>query len=307
MNLISDKKIKKIYLTKRSSLEINSKVDLVLSPEFYWIRSFDIPVKTQKEALQVLPTLYEDTLPEQDFEYYCVKIEENKFLCFAYNNDIILEHIKNSGLSLSQINTVFFAQFQMINYKSFEIDGNSYLYEKNILIKIPANVSIDTESLSSELSETKVNTNKINMKFYSNVMSSKYIYTLVILLSFLIGINTIRYFSFSNENNNINVKVEKMKNSYDMPQTNIQTKSILGSMQREVTTEIKLRRALSYIFEFKKSRNNEVMEKISFKENKIKMVFTNITWLKIKRHIEKKYTISSNNTSGNFVTVVVEI
>jgi len=307
LNLISNKKLKRIFLTKKTKVDFKNKVDLVLSPEFYWVRKFEIPVKNEKEALKVLPTLYEDILPDEDFEYYCLKTDESKFICFAYNNNTILEHIKNSGLQLSQIRTVYFAQFQMESYESFEIDENAYVYEKDILIKIPKNMILDIESLSNELEGSQFNNHKINMKFYSNVINSKYIYSLVILLGLLVAINALRYYSFDKENNNINERISKIKKNKNMPKTNIQTKSILQSMKKKIDSEIELRKAVAYILTFKKSRDSERIEKISFKENKIKVIFSNSTWRKIKGHIEKKYKISSNSTAGSFVTVVVDI
>ena len=38
------------------------------------------------------------------------KLEENKYLCYAYSNNKIYEYLKKTGTNLSLINSVYFAQ-----------------------------------------------------------------------------------------------------------------------------------------------------------------------------------------------------
>ena len=84
----------------------NSKVDIILSPEFYWIRIFDIPVKNIAQAKAVLPSLFEDILLKVgELSYQVIKLEEGKYLCFAYINKKVFEAIKNSGINLSLVKT----------------------------------------------------------------------------------------------------------------------------------------------------------------------------------------------------------
>jgi predicted transcriptional regulator len=43
LNLVSSSKSRKIFLSSNTKIYENSKVDIILSPEFYWVRIFDIP------------------------------------------------------------------------------------------------------------------------------------------------------------------------------------------------------------------------------------------------------------------------
>lgn len=307
LNLFSNKNIEKYFLTKKSDIQINSKVDLVLSPEFYWVRVFEIPVDTEKKALDVLPSLFEDILPNGNVDYFATKLEENKFLCYAFNNDDVLEYIKKSGLNLSQVNAVYLAQLEMKEYQSFIIDNSAFIYDKDILIKVPKVLCKDAPELSNNINQIELTKHKINIKFYSNTISLKYIYTLLLLLGTVIVINTVSYFGYANNISSIDLKIEKIRKSSNMPRTYIQTKSILSNMQKRVDKQLKIRVALSYILEFRKSKAEEFIERISYKNNKIKIVFRNISWFKIKKYIEKKYTISNNSTIGDFVNVEVEL
>ena len=105
MNIVSNNKSRKIFLSSNTKIYETSKVDIILSPEFYWVRIFEIPVKNTTQAKAVLPTLFEDLLLKvTDLSYQVIKLEENKYLCFAYINKKIFEAIKNSGINLSLVN-----------------------------------------------------------------------------------------------------------------------------------------------------------------------------------------------------------
>lgn len=130
MNIVSNKS-KKIFLSTNSRVFENSKVDIILSPEFYWVRIFEIPVKNIFQAKQIIPTLFEDLIDENgDLSYQVIKLEENKYLCFAYINQKIFEAIKESGLNLSLVNRVYFAQNECKEFSQFFIDGKKFFIYK---------------------------------------------------------------------------------------------------------------------------------------------------------------------------------
>ena len=148
MNLVSSNKIKKIFLCSNMKIYENSKVDIILSPEFYWVRIFDIPVKNITQAKAVLPTLFEDILSKVgELSYQVIKLEENKYLCFAYINKKIFEAIKQTGVNLSLVNGVSFEDaneksnivFNYTNTKQTGILPNSNLSKNNFNISISNN------------------------------------------------------------------------------------------------------------------------------------------------------------------------
>ena len=142
MNIVSNNKNRKIFLSSNTKIYETSKVDIILSPEFYWVRIFEIPVKNTTQAKAVLPTLFEDLLLKvTDLSYQVIKLEENKYLCFAYINKKIFEAIKNSGINLSLVNGVYFAQNECKEFRQFCVEDKSFLYTNDeILVKVPNEV-----------------------------------------------------------------------------------------------------------------------------------------------------------------------
>lgn len=307
MTLFSNKNIEKYFLTKKSIIKTNAKVNLVLSPEFYWVRIFDIPVDNEKKVFALLPSIFEDILPSGDFDYSVSKLTENRFLCYAFDNAVILESIKRSGLNTSQVNSVYFAQTQMNDYECFMVDDCTFMYDKEILIKVPQSLGLTAVKLSSNLEQIKYNNHKINMKFYSNVINSKYIYTLIFLLSSVCLLNAVKYFDYSNEIKQLESKVQTIKNSNNMPKTTLQTVSILKNMKIEVERNREFRESLSYILEFKKRVKKGTLEKISYKNDRILIVFKDVDWNNIKRYLEKKYSILSHSNTNDLLNIEVKI
>ncbi len=311
MNLLLNKNIQKYFLTKNTKITCDEKVDIILSPQFYWIRIFNIPVSNCTQALKVMNNLFENILPEnEDFLYHIVKLEDKKFLCFAFNNDTILEYIKLSTLNLAQINTVYFAQTQMKHYKSFTIDNSTFIYEKDILIKINSSLCKNTKVLSNNLNQltipNKLDENKVNIKFYSNTINTKYIYILSIILFAIIFINISKYISYSNNINDLNQINVKLIKKHNIPKTNLQMNSILNSMQKKVNKNTNFREVLSYILKFNKINNTKI-EKIVFKNDKLILAFSNAKWSILKTYIEKKYTIINKKLNDNLLEIEIKI
>lgn len=306
MNFISSNKYKKLFLTKSSNFDIKEKVDLVLAPEFYWLREFEIPVSNSKEALKVVATLFEDILPSGDFEYHVISSNENKFLCFAYENSEILDAIKNSNLANSQINAVYFAQTEMKKYDSFFIQENAFIYNDNILVKIPKAFVNDGVVLSETL-DIKSTSNKIDIKFYNSTLNQKSLTLLSFLLLLIITVNLFKYFSYSNDIDTLEKTKDSIKQQNSLPSSMIQTKSILKSVNSKVSKQIKLREALFYVMNFKKVSNQGKLSNIEYVGKALKLEFVGVNNQRVKNYIAKKYKITRNRTKGNISIFEVKI
>ena len=105
-----------------------------------------------------------------------IKIENNKYLCFAYINKIILEHFKLSNINLSLINNVYFAQNECLEFKEFFIDNNSFIYtDDQILIKVPNEVLSNKFELKNVINNIKLSSHKIDIQFYNNSLEKEHI------------------------------------------------------------------------------------------------------------------------------------
>lgn len=304
MNIVSNKS-KKIFLLQNSKIFETSKVDIILSPEFYWVRIFEIPVKNISQAKAVLPTLFEDLIDENgDLSYQVIKLEENKYLCFAYINQKIFEAIKHSGVNLSLVNSVYFAQNECKEFNQFFVEDKSFLYTNDgILVKVPNEVLSQKLDLNEVINNINLSSNRVDIKLYSNFLSSKQI-NLVLIFCFVIFIlNYSKYFSYSNEISKIDEKIENLKKVNNLPSSMIQIDSIISSNKKISQKEIEKRELISYIL----SNKDYEIKNIELQNDFLSVDFLNVDKEKIIQYISKKYKIISNNTQDLILNIKVQI
>jgi len=102
------------------------------------VKVFDLPINSIKEVKQTLPSLFEDFIDISDKKFYVKKLKDQRYLCFAYNEQKIIDGIKNSNLSLSQVNAICFSQIELEQIVSstaqvcMKISGICLGYSNNI-------------------------------------------------------------------------------------------------------------------------------------------------------------------------------
>ena len=304
MNLVSSNS-KKVFLCSDTKIDEKGKVDIILSPEFYWVRVFDIPVKSSTQARHVLPTLFEDILENvNELSYQVIKLEEDKYLCFAYENKKIYQSIKNSGVSLSSVNSVYFAQNECTSMPQFIAEEKSFLYTQDgILVKVPNGLLSDAVNIDTVIDQIELSSNKVDIKLYNNVLSSKQIYSLVVILLILASINFFKFYEYKNENKKLEEKTELLRANSKLPSSMIQTNSILKKYKAISNLERKKREALSYILENKAMK----LKKIKLEKSVLTMNFTNTDKRKADNYISRKYKIISSQVTSLSLDIKVKL
>lgn len=291
MSLVSSKN-NKVFLCTNTKLQINHKVDIILSPEFYWVRIFDIPVKSLTQARHVLPTLFEDILENtDDLSYQVLKLEDNKYLCFAYINKKIYEAIKNSGINLSLVNSIYFAQNECKDFPQFTVEDKSFLYtDDNILVKVPNAIISEKVNLNDYIEKINLSSNKVEIKLYNNILTPKQIYTILAICFVLSIINFYKIFDYKNEISNIDEKIVKIKNNSNFPSSTLQADSIIEKYKTVAKLEIKKREALEYVLQ----NNSFKLKNVELNRESLTLNYENADKKKLEEYLSKKYKIISS-------------
>ena len=122
----------------RSYAHIDEKVNVILSPKFYWVRKEALPVKKVSQAYKIVESFFSDILPEGEYKYKIIK-HDGYFLLFAYQDRLIIEAIRESALDISLVNRLFFIQNELTGVEGIvDINGDDWLYEQDdIWVKLP--------------------------------------------------------------------------------------------------------------------------------------------------------------------------
>ena len=302
---LTSNKIKKVFLSKDTKLNNNFKFDILLSPEFYWVRLFDIPVKTASLAKEVLPTLFEDIVNSvNELNYQVIKVDENKYLCFAFENKILLESIKNSGVSFSNVNAIYFAQNECSNLKDFKSANKSFFYTKeNILVKVPNTLISTNNKIEEYIENIELSPYKVDIKLYNNVLSKKHLISIFLICISFSLINFYKYFEFKNNNTSLEENILNIKKTNKLPSSSIQTDNIIKKYRKNINNEIKKRDFLHYILKKNKFKMNE----FELKKNIATIRFENTNKKSVEEYISKKYTILSSKVRAFNLEIRIKI
>ncbi len=304
MSLVSSKN-KKVFLCSNMKIDEISKVDIILSPEFYWVRVFDIPVKNITQAKAVIPALFEDILEETNkLSYQVIKIKENKYICFAYINKQIFEAVKNSGINLSLVNAIYFAQNECKNFREFCVGDKSFLYTSDdILVKVPNEVLNQKVVLNDFIENINLSSNKIDIKFYNNFLSSKQIYMVLIICTIIFTINFSKYFVYENEISKLDEKIERIKLTNNLPSSTIQIDSIIKANTTIAQKEINKREALFYILV-----NSSIdIKDLTLQGEVLEINLLTVDKKKTEDYISKKYKIISDTSNNLILNIKVQL
>jgi hypothetical protein len=295
-----------IFLDKNTTqLDYDTNINIILSPEFYWVRLFDIPIGSKSEVLKVVPNLFEDYFNTDGYSYYVIKKEDGKYLCFAYQETKILEQCKLLNIDCKKINNIYFAQNEFTNIENaIELGTNRYIYQDDILIQIPQNMNSFFQLEDFDISSIKLSNHTISINRTSKYINNTTAYilsTIFILFSMVIFTKsfTIKQYIDGLEDKKIEIRKE-----YNLMASTIQTKAILNQYNNSDKQYIKLRDTIQYITNFKKSIVGK-LEKIEFKNNTIECIFSQIDKNKISKYLQKKYKIKLNYRNNKVMVKII--
>ena len=300
MKLVSNNKI--IYFTLDTKINTKEKVDIILSPEFYWLRVFEIPVKYTSQAKKIVPNFFEDILEDDisKISYHIIKQEENKFMCFAYDNKKIFNSIKNSGIELANINRVYFAQTECKAFESFTTNEKSFFYtDDNILVKSPYPMDESFDNINTQIQDIKLSSNFVDIKFYNKIMSLKKVISIISICILVGGINFFKAYEDNTSINKIEEKIQSLKSRNKLPSSFLQVNAIINEKQQEIKKELEKRELFSILL----NEKNLNLKSFQMKKNEASFTFSNDKKKVIELLNTKKKKISSSSVENSNLNI----
>ena len=281
---------KTIFLQKdiKFTIDTNEYVNIILSPEFYWVRIFDIPITSQKEAFRALPNLFEEFFNTDGYRFYIKKLEDNKYLSFAYSEEEIKSAIKNAGLLIKQVLNIYFAQNELNQYPLFKVENRAFGYQDGILVKIPPNLSNGMELQSVDFETIKLSKHSFLINNSSKYIDNKSAYILSAIFILFSLVIFLKLFIIKNETNNYPKQIENIKKEYNLMPTLFQTNSMIKEYIKVENNYKKFRQALEYLIDFKKSFDG-ILGKIEFKNRVLIIEYLEASKIKVEKFVKKKY------------------
>ena len=285
-----NKKLKTIFLD-RDSKEFNivGKVNIVLSPTLYWVKKLSLPVKYARDAKKLLPSIFEDSVPEGTYSYSVYKSGEY-FIAFAYEDKKILNLLTQKGIKNSQIANLYFAQTELNTLETiYKVDKEQVVCVQNdIVILLPSVLFAQSKRL--DMSEVKHSKHRVTLTQFGHIVDKKSLYKITAILIAFIALVAIELFITQQKVQTVTMKQEELFSKYKLKSTMFQNRSMLKKYNTIHTKQMKIRTYISAILGLRLQKEYKLTQ-LTLKNKMLVATFSGITQGKesrITRALQKR-------------------
>jgi hypothetical protein len=302
---------KTIFLQEDSDFNnVNERVNIILSSELYWCKIFEIPIDSKKEVELVLPGFFEDYFDVSNYKFHSLKLSKHKYLCFAYDENFIVQTIKNAKLEFKKISNIYFAHNELIdNFEDeifYNIDDKIYVKQNNIIVQIPKTLVSNQQIIDFDIDNISLSKHKIYINQSSKYIDAKTSIVLSVLFVLFALINFSKTIYLNNELKQYDNKIAILKQKYNLPASMIQTKAIINEFKNNETQYLKLLQATKYLLDYKNSIDTKLLS-FDYKNSKVLLKLEDKNQNQLKKYIKTKYKILSFTKGKNSLNIGIKI
>lgn len=283
--MIFNKKHKLLFLDPNVNeiiIHVEEKVDIILSPSLYWVKKVSLPITSIREVKKLLPTLFEDTIPDGTYSYSAYKSDvDSEYFIFAYEDKKILDLLNKQNILVSNVASIHFAQSEFSGItNAMKINDIQSVYIKDdIVVLVPCCWVEEKGELN--LSDITLSKHKITLQQFGHIVEMKSFYALASAMLVLILILSVELFNISNKVQVIEDKKDNIFTSYNLKSTMFENKAILKKYDKIHNNQMLFRRYLADILSLR-LKQNEKMTFFSLKDKRIKINFSGVVKNKTK-------------------------
>jgi len=241
------------------------KLDIILSPSLYWVKKISLPVNNVREVIKLLPSIFEEFLPEGDYSYTAYKYED-EFFVFAYEDKKILKLFNDKGINSADVAGVYLAQSAFTHLeKPVKINDSQVMYaQEGVLVLTPLAWVNEYDELSLE--ETNLGKHKLNLQLFVSIVDKKSLYKIAAVFLALILVFVVEIFITSSKIDEINNAREELFTKYKLQSTMMQNRSTFKKYTKIYKQQTRLREEIQKLLN-RKLKNSEHINFVSYKDS----------------------------------------
>jgi len=254
------------------SLEKNERVDIVLSPALYWVKKVKLPINSLREVKKLLPSIFEDTIPEAHYSYTAYKSAEEYFI-FAYEDKKIFDLLAKKGIAFANIASVRFAQSEFSTLEeSLLINEKQCMQRKDELVVLVPSSWIE-EKKELDMSGLTLSNHKIKLEQFGHIVDKSTLYKIGFVLGSLALILIVEIFITNAKKSEIEESREQIFAKYNLQSTLFQNRSLLERYNKIDSQQQRLREYISYFLGMRLAKEQKI-ERLELKNG---VLFVNIS------------------------------
>ncbi len=249
MQIFSQDVSKTLFITKKSHItHLDEPVNVILSPQYYWVKKAELPVSRLYEAKKYAPAIFEEHLPKQQHFRYIVTAlsDKNRFIILAYDAEEIFGMLEKQIGDFSKVKKVFFSQFELADMpQCLTVTKETSLHRADDLILYAPTPCANEEDVEHYIENLKLSRHFITpVSLTQELVSSRVAYSVIAALTLLSVGFGLEYLYHLREKRHIAQEMEKIAQRYHLPATSMQRESILRSLQKKEQAQKRVRELL---------------------------------------------------------------
>jgi len=269
-------KYKTVFIDPKSPhYEVDEKVNVILSPALYWVKKLTLPMKYVRDVKKLLPSIFEDVLPEGHYSYSVYKSGED-FFVFAYEDKRILDTLTQKGIITSNIANVYFAQSEFEHRdEAIEInDVESMYFKDEILILMPS--AFVTHSKPLDMQEISHSQHTIALAQFGHIVDNKSLIKIAAVFVALIVILATEWFVISQKIAAVEELKEALFAKEGAKSTMFENNAILKKQKEIYEKQTKLRESIAVMLASKLLKD-ETLKELKYKNKTFVAEFSSLS------------------------------
>jgi len=271
--------VRSVFVGKGTeAVSYEGKVDVILSPAYYWFRREALPAKRAATAKKLAPAYFDPILPEGEYDYMAVKADDSAYWLFAYRPADIAEGVTAAGIKPAQVRGVYFAQTECHGMtEPLAVGADEVLVETGGSIGMirsryaPAQTDVDTYCSAQPRSPYRVPVSLYRSSILDRTQSKR-LTIVALLFALLFGIDYVRLMG---ERNALEAQDRAIREQYDLPQTSFELNSLLRALEGRAGRQTRMREAVKALGALP-LQTGERIETLTLEPKTLSLVFSGV-------------------------------
>lgn len=308
LRLFFPKEQKIIFVHTDEIFDIREKkINLILSPAFYWCKKEKLGLKSIYNAKKIAHSFFEANIPQGEYRYLVRKTkEEGEFLFFAYDEALIIKKLSNLGIPSNKINNIYFAQTEFENIEApLKISSDSALVVINSIVSVlPVAFTNDAQEL--DIKNIKLSKKKVTVRNYNSLgVKPLKIYSLSAVAALLLVALFFENRYYKNYLTLEATKQEEMLKKASLPTTAVQLESIRKGLQKREEESNGLRENITKLTEIVTSDKEITINEIKITAEQIVVSYNSKKIASLQQIIKKMYPKAKQTQNNDILKVEI--
>ncbi len=253
---------KTLLLTdKMLPLNIEHKLNIVLSPSLYWFREEVLPAKNESMAKNLAPSFFDSVIDDGEYEYMAIA-RGDKYWLFAYSNSRIMQALDDAGITAAQVHAIYFAQTECLDTdEPLSVDEHNSLvsFEGSVCI-VPKQYTESFRTVDDFCSSHPRSRHRVGVNFYSSgMLSERQLFSLTIIAIVFVGLYLADFLLLKHQLKQQRIQELALKEHYNLPKTSFELKSLMSRLKQKEQDQQLLRERFRHILKLPLKKGESVL------------------------------------------------